>query len=182
MPEQAPRSGVTALYLALTQALDRRIRAIGWTMERVDQVSGNADGYCAKALHPLAPSGRQAKWETFQNILDSVYPDGLQVTLKANPVTSAKHASRLSKKTLADRGGHSSRKMDIAELARQGGLASVAARQLKHTPEQRARIARKAARARARSLTPQERSEIARDAARARWDAVKQNAQAQAMT
>jgi len=48
----------------------------------------------------------------------------------------------------------------------------------KFTPEQRSRIARKAARARARNLTPQERIEIARDAANARWKAAGVNAHA----
>jgi hypothetical protein len=187
MPEQAPppravtpvSPGVTPLYRAVIRAVSFRIRALGLTMGRVDELSGVQDGYCAKALHPDAPSGRQSRWETLQLIIDALYPEGLSVTLKANPVKSGKHLNRLSRQS-ASHVISLGRRIDVREAGRRGGLASLAVRMTKHSPEQRSAIARKAARARARNLTPQERTEIARGAAIARWR-VRERANAQAM-
>ena len=71
----------TPLYLALIDQMHDRIVHLGWTMERCDERSGNQDGYTAKMLHPDTPSGRQANWQTLQNLLDALYPDGVEVLI-----------------------------------------------------------------------------------------------------
>jgi hypothetical protein len=174
-----PRA-TTEFYRSVIQAIDLRIRVLGLTMARVDELSGVPDGYTAKALHPDTPSGRQSRWETLQDLIDALFPEGLSVTLKANPIRSEKHVSRLSRQS-SSHVINAGRRIDVREAGRRGGLASHAVRMVKHSAEQRSAIARKAARARARNRTKQERRALARDAANARWSAVREAAQAQAL-
>src|SRR5262249_19055703 len=88
---------VTALYVALVAALDRRRRSIGWSFEHCDDISGNPDRYTAKGFHPNAPSGRQMTWSVLQNLLDALYPAGVEIILKPRPVSDPKLLARLRK-------------------------------------------------------------------------------------
>jgi len=110
-------------------------------------------------------------WSVLQNLLDALYPAGVEIILKPRPVSDPKLVARLRKQEpLVPKGGAShQRYREFLEVCRRGGLASHKARMEKHSPAQRARFARKAARARARSLTPEERREIGRAGALARW-------------
>ena len=131
-----------------------------------------ADRYINKAVKPNTPSGRVAQWNTVQDIIDAIYPGGVRVILKPNPVSDPKLVSRLRKQDTRT----VSARIDHLEVSRRGGLASARARLTKHTPEQRRRFARRAARARSAALTPAERSEIARAGATARWSRRRQEA------
>ena len=135
----------TAFYLAVIKIVERRIRALGWTMETCDDRSGNQSGYTAKMLHPGTPSGRAAQWQTLQYLLDAIFPDGVRVVI--TPLRGDK-LNRLSMETLSTRRPTDSRKFDIIQLSRRGGLASAAMRMHRLTPEQRSAIASKASRAR----------------------------------
>lgn len=89
----AARASVTPLYRALVGEMHARIRRLGVTMWQCDDLSGLQDGYTAKLLHPDTPSGRQARWETLQLLVDALYPDGYTVIIK--PQDGAKAAARL---------------------------------------------------------------------------------------
>src|SRR5262249_29979626 len=165
---QHPRKA-TAFYVALVAALDRRRRAVGFTFEDCDDRSGNPDRYTAKGFHPNTLSGRQMSWQVLQTPLDALFPCGLQIPLKPKPVPDQRALNRLRKQEPVPRGGASQRRYrDFIEVCRLGGLASHKARMEKHSPEQRARFPRQAARARSPKLTPAERRAIARAGARAR--------------
>ena len=41
----------------------------------MDEKSGAQSGYFAKAFNPDTPSGRIARWETLQWLIDAMYPD-----------------------------------------------------------------------------------------------------------
>jgi hypothetical protein len=67
----------TALYRTLIDQIQDRITHVGWTMERCDDAAGLQDGYTAKLLHPDTPSGRMARWETLQLLIDALFPGGM---------------------------------------------------------------------------------------------------------
>ena len=135
----------TSFYLALIKTIDRRIRALGWTMEMCDDRSGNQSGYTGKMLHPATPSGRQAQWVTLQYLLDAIYPGGVRVVLVPLGTEMPK---RFSMDPARPRRLSDFRKIDLIHFSRQGGLASAAARMRRMTPEQRSAIASRASRAR----------------------------------
>lgn len=55
----------------------RKIRKaeLGWSFWQLDEKSGAQSGYFAKAFNPDTPSGRVARWETLQWLIDAMYPD-----------------------------------------------------------------------------------------------------------
>lgn len=79
MSRRAPATGI---YHAIIAQVHARIRRLGIPMWKCDDLSGLQDGYSAKLLHPDTPSGRQARWETLQLLLDAVYPEGFVLTIK----------------------------------------------------------------------------------------------------
>ena len=80
----APRSSSTVLYRAIVAILDRRIRSLRWPMHECDDRSGLQDGYTAKLLHPDTASGRQARWESLQLLIDALYPQGFVISMRAS--------------------------------------------------------------------------------------------------
>lgn len=70
----------TGTYLAIIAAVDRRIRALRWTMQECDDRAGLQDGFTAKMLHPDKPSGRQAQWATLDLLMQALWPGGFKVT------------------------------------------------------------------------------------------------------
>lgn len=153
-------TNATPFYLAVIWELRKHIIELGATMKQCDDVSGNMDGYTAKMLHPEAPSGRQAQWRTLQNLVDSLYPFGFEIRIRPkgsnNEIRAvfdrklAKNSDKLSGLSRvqkeANRGllGH----MPLRDLARDAGRKGGLARAQNQTPNQRARLARKAAKAR----------------------------------
>jgi hypothetical protein len=51
-------------------------------MEQVADRAGVGDRYWSKALYPDTPSGRQARWDTLQDIVDALYPAGFDVEIR----------------------------------------------------------------------------------------------------
>jgi hypothetical protein len=144
----AKRKPATAIYLALVTALERRIRAVGLTMQECDDAAGLQDGYCAKLLHPDTPSGRQANWPMLQLLCTAVYPEGFTLSIKPAPSRDPLLLKRLSSTRRKRGSGHHQRYVDYLEMSRRGGLHSHQVRMAKYSAEDRKRIARKAARAR----------------------------------
>ena len=136
----------TSFYVALVRALDRRIRTLGWTMKYCDDRSGLQDGYTAKLLHPGTPSGRQARWETLQLLIDALYPAGVKVVIQAADGEMLNRLSMPDERRVVR--PSDARKIDILAMSRKGGLASAKARVVKLPPALRKRVARQAARAR----------------------------------
>ena len=169
------------------------IRAVGLTMQVCDDIGGLQDGYVAKMLHPDAPSGRQARWETLQLLLDAIYPGG--VRLRIYPIAGsaairatinrklARSGQMLSGASINEREAQKGLlgRVAIRDLARDAARKGALSRNARLTAAQRRRLARRTARARWKryhsmtaltrnvSSKPAERTEIARDAARARW-------------
>ena len=74
----------SALYRMLMMELERRRLALGWPMWKLDDKAGTQDGYYAKCLYPDTPSGRQARWETLQLLIDALWPEGFQLALQSS--------------------------------------------------------------------------------------------------
>jgi hypothetical protein len=134
----------TALYRAVMAEVRRRINALGWPMWKCDERSGLPAGYVAKSLHPDTPSGRQSKWETLQNLIDALFPNGVHVEIREKvPATVSMN--------LAMRQGDS-------EGARR--MATYRLRNM--SPERRKKIAKRAARVRWRAVRENAQAEAVR--------------------
>jgi hypothetical protein len=127
--------------------LERRRLDLGWPMWQVDERAGLQDGYYAKLLWTDTKSGRQAGWEVLQWVMEALGPAGFDFEIHwqsapmlcAQSMRRAVHAAVVHFDTTAQR-------KHMREL-------SSRSRKTKHlSPEQRSRIARKAARARWREL------------------------------
>ena len=55
-------------------------------MAVLDDKAGLQDGYYAKMLYAETPSGRNARWETVQWVIDALWPDGIGARLIGEPV------------------------------------------------------------------------------------------------
>jgi hypothetical protein len=98
----------------------------------------------AKSLHPDTPSGRQSKWETLQNLIDALFPNGVHVEIREKvPATVSMN--------LAMRQGDS-------EGARR--MATYRLRNM--SPERRKKIAKRAARVRWRAVRENAQAEAVR--------------------
>jgi hypothetical protein len=135
------------LYRMLMMELERRRVALGWPMWKLDDKAGTQDGYYAKMLYPDTPTGRQARWETVQLVVDALFPEGIrQVTLE--PENDA-----LLTAPSIDKGRDT------------GALMVRHWRHSKHFRE----LGAKGGRAYAEKVSPHRRSAIARRGAQARW-------------
>lgn len=75
MPEKLRCTPSTALYRQFIDCLKIRKAELGWSFWQLDEKSGAQSGYFAKAFNPDTPSGRVARWETLQWLIDAMYPD-----------------------------------------------------------------------------------------------------------
>jgi len=82
-PPPSPRISTNAQDQVLA-ALRQRIHALGLTMQEVDEKSGLADGYVSKLLNPNT-SGRRAKWQTIELLLNTLWPEGACITISGRP-------------------------------------------------------------------------------------------------
>lgn len=108
----------------------KRINALGWPMWMCDERSDLPAGYTAKALHPDTDSGRQARWETLQKLIDGLYQGEVYVEIRKKiPAT-----------------------VSMSQAMRQGdseGARKMVTYRLRNlSPERRKKIARLAAKAR----------------------------------
>jgi hypothetical protein len=73
---------ISPFYMAIMLELERRRLQRGMSMQVVCDTAGVADYYYSKALHASTPSGRQARWDTLQDIVDALFPEGYDVVIK----------------------------------------------------------------------------------------------------
>ncbi|MBP2294713.1 hypothetical protein [Azospirillum rugosum] len=86
---------VSPLYIELMQAFDARRRGLGWSMAKMDDMSGLQDGYFAKCLHAGRPSGRRAGWEMLGLMFTALWRDGARLAvLPANRPPAAEREAR----------------------------------------------------------------------------------------
>lgn len=140
-PLPATIERATPVYRAIMLEIERRRQTLGLSMDGLSDEVGCADRYYAKALHPDTPSGRQARWETVQEILDTVFPGGFDIKIepKVGGCLSAQDLRRKIRFAAADTNAVTRRKL-MSELGRKGAAARSAL-----SPEQRREIALKAA-------------------------------------
>jgi hypothetical protein len=72
----------TSIYRGIMLECERRRQSLGLAMWKVDELAGTQDGYYAKAVHADAASGRQAQWKTLQDIIDALFPSGVDVVIR----------------------------------------------------------------------------------------------------
>ena len=73
---------VMPFYRAIMLELERRRLSLELPMDAVADRAGVADRYFSKALHADSPSGRQARWDTLQDIVDALFPEGYDVEIR----------------------------------------------------------------------------------------------------
>lgn len=150
----------TPIYDAIMWEVRKQILELGLTMKQCDDVSGNQDGHTAKMLHPDTPSGRQARWETLQNLVEAIYAGGYKVKIVAEcPIDDIKAAVA---RILARQGDQLSG-LSVAERSRARGIAGKIP-----IRDYAVEAGRKGGQARAARLSPWKRRQIARKAGRAR--------------
>jgi len=70
------------LYRALMLEIERRRLALGISMEELSDRAGVADRYFPKMLYADSPRGRQATWTSIQEIVDALFPEGVDIELR----------------------------------------------------------------------------------------------------
>jgi hypothetical protein len=177
------------IYLATILEIERRRLARGIPMEQMSDLMGTAERSYAKLLYPDTASGRQARWETIQLAVSTLFPDGFELRLDA--VECEMLCAHGTKQKILAEAAHWNGKT-IRETMQRLQVLSRAAYLQRLTEEARAEIARKAAQARwakggdqakakqraatraqQSKRTPQQRRAIARKAAAARWAKVR---------
>lgn len=144
----------TSIYLAIVQEFERRRRALGLPMWKVDEAAGGSSRYFAKMLYPETPSGRQSSWAIVQLYADALFPDGFTVRIDAGrqgSLLAGKH--RVAVRFMGVRYDIEARQDWMRELSQKG--------------------AKKGGHARAKSLSKRRRKQIAKRAARKRWNTPK---------
>lgn len=133
------------LYRGIMLELERRRLQLGFTFINVDDLAGLNDGYLAKLMWPDTPTGRVARWETLQLIVDALFPEGFEVVLRAKAGLELSEVSIRKMAAIARLPFCRKSQRDLMmEYGRKGG----AARSEKLEPERRREIASIAAKAR----------------------------------
>lgn len=134
------------IYRAVMLEIERRRAELGIGMERLSETAGIADRAYAKALYPDTESGRLARWQTIQFIMDALFPDGWDLEIRA------RNGPMLTAMSMRYR-------IALANQVKNPKTYRQAMREL----------SRMAAEARASKIPRERRELIARKAARARW-------------
>lgn len=155
----------TSLYRSLMEVIERRRGELGLAMAAVDDLAGTQDGYYAKMIYPDTPSGRQARWETVDLVVQALFGREFSIDLGGN------NGAMLSRVSMT---------VDVNEKARQirhwrhsrhfknMSAKGVIARQVKLSPAKRRSIARKAAKTRWKRAREAKRSGEAHKVANAK--------------
>lgn len=149
----------TKIYRAVVLELERRRRSLGLPLEKFGEYAGLPDRYVSKAVHSDTPSGRQAQWSTLEIWVDSLFPAGYDLIIKAKPgqVISADNLKAKLLRLTAINDPKTQREV-MAELGRLGGKRSGESRLRKVPRWKRKLIARRAARQRWRMQKAAEKS------------------------
>ena len=112
----------TPIYCSLLSPIRRRMVEKDFTFARLDDRSGLNDGHSAHCFAPDSPSGRQARWETLQLIIEALWPGGVVITIdpaKPDPL------SALSDRTVTREMVHWRLSQHFKTLGSLGGKATV---------------------------------------------------------
>lgn len=60
---------------------ERQRLARGISMAQVDDLAGTQDGFYSKMIYPDAPTGRQSRWETVQDVADALFGRGFAISI-----------------------------------------------------------------------------------------------------
>lgn len=144
------RGPAEPVYLAIMERVAVRIREMGLTMLEVDRRAGLQSGYVAKCIHASMPSGRQARWPILQAVLDTLWPEGIDVVIrgKNDPARESMPA--------------------IAGMVQESRATSARIAVLR-TRDQMLKMQRAGGSARMSNLTREQRRALARKAAAKRW-------------
>jgi hypothetical protein len=82
------------LYLAIIQEIRDRMAETGLTMTECDERTGFHEGYTAHVLTPDTPTGRQARWEMLQCLIDVLWPEGFTLSIEPMGVEAADREER----------------------------------------------------------------------------------------
>lgn len=154
----------TPIYRAIMMAIEARRLELGFSMATVNDLAGTQDGYLAKMLYPDTPSGRQARWETVQLVVEALFGRDFTVQIVPGNYTMRSAPSidkGASNKSLQIR--HWRHRKHFVDL----GTLGAAARNSKLSQEQRTRSARKAAKTRWKRIREARRRGEAHKAANA---------------
>jgi hypothetical protein len=125
-------------------------------MDRLSEMSGLPDRAFSKLLYPETKSGRLARWQTVQTIVDALLPDGYAVRIEPSKESQKirEYGIKYHVKQIAKHYDRLTRREIMQDLGRRGGRRS---------GEARARMADERRR----------RKELASHAARIRWNGQK---------
>jgi transcriptional regulator with XRE-family HTH domain len=136
--------GVVPFYRAIMLEMERQRLARGLSMQETCDRAGVADYYWSKALHASTPTGRQAKWETLQDLLDALFPEGADVIIKPKVGMRLSAADlRCKIKFAAALTDSKSQRELMSELGKRGAAARLE-KYRNMTPEERKAVADRA--------------------------------------
>ena len=180
-----PSAPAPPIYYATVLEIERQRLARGIAMEQMSELMGTAERSYPKMLYPETLSGRMARWDTVQLAVDTLYPDGFDLRIKAM-VCRVLSMSGTRHKIQAEAAHWDGKRTSeiMAERGRKGNAAFQAL-----SPQKRASMARKGGEARwagvaagdrsaitrraALTLSPEQRKANARKAAQIRWAKVR---------
>jgi hypothetical protein len=154
----------TAIYRILMMEFERQRLARGLSMAQVDDLAGTQDGYYAKMLYPDTPLGRQARWDTVQDVADALFGREFLINISGTKVLMPGTPSidkGASSNALQIR--HWRHRKHFQTLGTMGAIAL----HTKRTPEERSKAARKAAKTRWKRARAAQRQGEAHKAANA---------------
>lgn len=158
-------TAATQLYQAIMWEVRKHIFELGITMEQVDKVSGIPERYMGKILHPEESSGRQATWRTLQDVIDGIYPGG--INLRIRPCAGMSEIKASINRKLERHTEMLSGLSTIEKTRPKRNIGSIAIRDFAREAGQRGN------RARNEKMPAWKRRSIARRAARSRWRRVR---------
>jgi hypothetical protein len=125
--------------------IERRRVELGISMDRLSEVAGLAERAYVKTLYPETASGRIARHETIQIIVDALFPDGFDIEIRPRSGPALTALSARLKIHCAAASEHPKRRR---ELMRELGVRGGRARAAKLSAARRKEIASLGARAR----------------------------------
>jgi hypothetical protein len=133
------------IYRIIMVEFERQRLARGLSMAQVDDLAGTQDGFYSRMIYPDTPYGRQARWETVQDVADALFGRGFEVNI-VGPEAGIRAAPSIEKGASSNalRNRHWRHTKHFSML----GSLGAKARNAKMSPEQRSRSARKAVKTR----------------------------------
>lgn len=133
----------SAIYRIIMVEFERQRLARGLSMAQVDDLAGTNDGHYGHMIYPDSPTGRQARWETVQDVADALFGRGFEIQIIGSE-TARPAALGLDKGASSNalKNRHWRHSKHFAVLGAEGGKA----RAKRLTPKQLRAIGRKGGR------------------------------------